>query len=94
MTQFRHRLGFDLTNALAGDSVHLADFIECFRLTIGQAKPHADNTRLALGQSVKHGLQLLLKQGEADCIAGNDRFGVLNEITEFAISVFTQRCVQ
>src|SRR5215469_17554025 len=39
-------------------------------------------------------MQLLLQKGEADGLAGLDRLGILDEVTELAIAVLAERRVQ
>ena len=39
-------------------------------------------------------MKLFLQKCERHCVCGDDRFGVLNQIAEFTISVFTQGSVQ
>jgi hypothetical protein len=43
VTKLRHRLALNLTNALASHSVHLADFVKCFHLTIIETETHLDD---------------------------------------------------
>src|SRR5215213_1621478 len=94
MAQFAHGFRLDLANPLAGDAIDLADLIQRLRLPVSEPETHRHDTGLTLAQGVKDIVQLLLQQREAHGIRRNDRLGVLNQITEFRITVFTQRGVQ
>jgi hypothetical protein len=48
-TQFGHGLVYDLSDALAGDSVDVADFIECAWLAVDEPESQPDYAGLALG---------------------------------------------
>ena len=50
VAQFRHRLGLDLPDPLAGHPVHLADLVQRAGPTVGEAEPQAHDAGLALGQ--------------------------------------------
>ena len=90
----RHGLRLDLADALTGDAVDLTDLVEGLGLAVGQAEAHGDHAGLTLGEGVEHGVQLLLQKGEGHGVCGHDRLGVLDEVAEFAVAVFTQRGVQ
>src|SRR5580693_2841277 len=94
VAELGHGLGLDLADALPGDPVDLADLVQGLGLAVGQAEPHRDHARLALGQRVEHRVQLFLQQGEADRLAGLDRLGVLDQVTELAVAVLAERSVQ
>src|ERR1700735_4903506 len=49
VAQLEHRLRLDLPDPLPGDPVDLADLVQRLRLAVGQAEPHRDHPRLALG---------------------------------------------
>src|SRR5215510_15588075 len=72
VAQFRHRLGLDLPDAFARDSVHLTDFVEGARLAVGQPEPQPDDTGLALRERLQYLLKLVLQQRERDGVHGHD----------------------
>ena len=94
MAQLRHRLGLDLTDALARHAVDLADLVESLRLTVTQAKTHRHNAGFTLRQRVQDVVELFLQQGEGHGVCGNDGLGVLDEVTELGVAVLTERRVQ
>src|SRR5689334_21758159 len=94
VAQLAHRLGLDLPDPLAGHAVDLADLVERLRLAVGEAEPHRHHARLPLGERVEHRVQLLLEQREADRVGRHDGFGVLDEVTELAVTVLAEGGVQ
>src|SRR5215472_969648 len=85
-----HRLGLDLSDALPGHAVKLADLVQGLRLAVGQPEPHRVHAGLALGQRAEHRVQLLL-QREADRLAGLDCLGVLDQVAELAVAGLAER---
>ena len=73
---------------------YLADLIQRLGLPVGQPEPHGHHVGLAFGQRVGHPVQLLLRQREADRLAGLDRLGVLDQVAELAVTVLAERGVQ
>src|SRR5580692_4418328 len=94
VAEFGHGLGLDLADPLPGHAVHLADLIQRLGLAVGQPEPHRDHPRLPLRQRVQHRMQLLLQQRETDRLTRLDRLAVLDQVTELAIAVLTQRSMQ
>src|SRR4029078_11521837 len=74
--------------------VDLADLVEGLGLTVGQAEAHRDDSGLALGAGVQDGGQLLLQPRGGDGIGWHNGFGVLDEVTELAVTVLAKRGVQ
>ena len=53
VTHFAEGLGFNLTDAFAGDAELLADFFQRARITVAQAETEFENFALTLGQAGK-----------------------------------------
>jgi hypothetical protein len=64
VTELGHRLGLNLADTLTCNAINLADFIESLRLAISKTEAHRYNARFTLRESVKHRVELLLKQCE------------------------------
>ena len=94
MTELRHGLGLDLADSFAGHAVDLADFVEGLGLAVGHAEAHCDHAGFTLGEGVEHGVELFLQKGEGHCVCGDDCLGVLDEVAEFGVAVFTEGGVQ
>ena len=93
VAQLGHGFGLDLPDALPGHPVDLADLVEGLGLAVGQPEPHRDHPGHPFGQGVQHRVQLLLQQREAHRLTRLDRLGVLDQVTELAVAVLTQRRV-
>src|SRR5699024_7703949 len=94
VAELRHRLALDLPDTFASDPVDLADLVQGLRLAVGEPETHGDHTGLTLGERVQDRVQLLLQEREADRLARLNGLGVLDEVTELAVAVLTQRGVQ
>jgi len=94
MAQFAQGLGFDLTNALASDVVHLANLFEGPFVTVDQPEAHFENLAFAFRQAGENVAQFFLKQTVAGHVGGVFRRLVLDEVTDADIAVIPNWCVQ
>ena len=94
MPQLAHRLRLDLADALARDAVDLADLVQRARLAVGETEAQLDHAGLALGQRLQHRLELVLQQRERHRVDGDDRLGVLDEVTELAVALVADGLVE
>jgi hypothetical protein len=60
--------------------------------TVAQTKPALNYPSLARVQRPKNPLQLALQHCEANRIGWNNGFGVFNQVTKLAVTVFTKWC--
>src|SRR5687767_8891894 len=79
---FSQGLGFDLTDAFAGDFKLLADFLESARIAIAQAEAQFQDLAFAFGEAAEHVAQLVLEQAVAGHLRGVISRLVLDEIAE------------
>jgi len=70
VAHFAERLGFDLPDALTGDTELLPDFLERTRATIAQTKTQFQNLPFALGQAAQHVAEFVLEQAETGEVEG------------------------
>src|SRR3954469_12693006 len=94
VAELGHGLGLDLADPLAGDAVDLPDLVKGARLAVGEAEAQPDDAGLPLGEGLQHAGQLVLHEGEADRVDGDDRLGVLDEVAELAVALVTDGLVE
>ena len=94
MAQLAQRLGFDLPDALPGDAKLLAHFLQRVPLTVNQPEPHLQHLPLSLAERVQDRLHLLLEQLPRGRVYWTQHCLVLNEVTQNAVFLGTDRRFQ
>ena len=92
MSQLAKRLGFNLTNAFAGNGEGLANFFEGVLATVVQAKTHFDNALLARSKGSKHRGNLLFKVEVDDRLGRGHNSLVFDEVAQVGFFLFTDGC--
>src|SRR5580704_4447418 len=82
MPELAQRLGFDLTDALAGDGEALADLFERVLAAVPNPEPHLDHLLFARRQRLEDGFGLLLEIQVDHRFGRGDDLAVLDEVAE------------
>ena len=91
MPQLAQRLGFDLTNAFAGDRKRLPDLFQCVLAAIFKSEAHLDHFFLSRGQRAQD-LSCLVLEVHVDHGFGRRNYGaVFDEVAQMRIFLFANR---
>src|SRR5207253_10191026 len=82
VTQFAQGLGFDLPDALAGDSEALAYFLKRVLASIIQAKAHFDHFLFTRRQGLEHCVGLLFQVDVNDGLSRRDYSAIFDEVSK------------
>jgi hypothetical protein len=91
MTQFAHRSGFDLSDALTSEIERFANFFEGARFTAVEAEAQRQDFTLARVEWGKKATDFL---GQHCCCCNFEwrlHRAIFNDVAEFGIAVFAQR---
>src|SRR5688572_24580406 len=91
MPQLAERLRLDLADTLAGHVELAADLFERARATILETEPKLQHASLAAGETLEHGLDLLLEELVTGCVARREGLVVGNEVAEMAVLFLADR---
>src|SRR5580698_7431847 len=91
MPELAQRLGFNLTDALAGDGKALADLLERVLAAIPDTEPHLDHLLFARRQCLEDRLGLLLEVQVDHRFGRRHHLAVLDEVTEMRILLLADR---
>src|SRR5258706_11610659 len=92
--QLPDRLGFNLPHAFARHLEDSADFFQRIRIPIADAVAQLDDLALAVGERLKHLLDLDLEHLLRRALDGVVGLLILDEIAEVAVFRFADRAVQ
>src|SRR6187455_2564512 len=87
MAQFAESLGFDLTDAFAGDAELAADFLEGAAGAVDQAESLLEDGTLTLVKAVEHVLELVAQQVSRGHLHRTDGGVGLDEIAELGVAL-------
>src|ERR1700755_1815267 len=94
VAQLAQRLGFDLTNTLAGDLEVLADLFEGVVALLADAEAHPQDLLFARRQRLEHAPGLILEVVvDHGLHRGHDRL-VLDEVAKVAVLLFADRSLE
>ena len=94
MTKLTKCLRLNLTNTLSGNVKLLTNFFQSSCTTIIHTKTKTEHLLFSLCQSIQHFIQLLFQQCRCCCLCWYRNIVILNKITQVAVFLFTDRCLQ
>ena len=94
MAKLSERLGFDLTDTLTRNVEFLADFLKGAGTAVIQTEPQAKDLLFSLCQRAQHFNELLFQKRKGCCICRDRNIVILNKISEMAVLLLADRCLE